>query len=308
MASNARNLSKADELDSTILRHSVNKYFSELQQEVSSHEYLASKRPIKMSFSTNTSSTNADSVLPKRIRFDKSAAGDNSLMGIDLSGMSSISRNANQSLPGAIMAAARQTKTAKESCCQQNEMKLAEKQAAVLELEQKLINSQMKLKELETENSRLQYHTASVEEKCRVKLKQFREQNEDLEREVAKSGLKLVELARDKAQAKAASDQLKTLASQEKLSYSQKLLAKDQELEELQTSYEDEMQELRQKLEHVTWELNNYKLQAEEADKKLLMLEKVDTSNDHEATIKHQRQVIMEMENALFAQLAAFSK
>ena len=255
-------------------------------------DFLGIKR--KTNISSTFRTPVMEPVLPKKIKFDASGIADSSITGLP-------SRKLQQT--PLLRINPMQSEKIIEI-----EQKLSEKQAMNVDLQQKLIQAQMKYKELETEKQKLELAASSMEESCKSRIKQFEEKIEDLHLEIKRLHQRIAELVKDNLQKKSLAEKLKLASSEEKLAFNQQLIEKQQELEEIQTSYDLEIKELKHKLEEASWEANKFRLEAEEASNKLTLQEKIQTSCNHEATIEHQRQVILQMENALFAQRSASSQ
>ena len=83
MESTPRNISTADDLDSTILRHQVQRYFNELQQDASlsdtplNMDFLLGQKRNPTATSVASKAAAQESLLPKRIRYDVTATAEN---------------------------------------------------------------------------------------------------------------------------------------------------------------------------------------------------------------------------------------
>jgi len=152
-ASSSRSLAAADDLDSTVLRHQVERYFNELQQEADTPlnmDFLGIKkrRPGVSSTSRPQPGTSsqlrtpaaAESFLPKKFRFDNTATGEMSSMTEFNSSLFSSSRRA----PASGVAS------------HSHERQLSEKQAEIVALHQKLVEMEMKLGETQTGKRKLE--------------------------------------------------------------------------------------------------------------------------------------------------------
>lgn len=303
MESTPRNLSTADDLDSTVLRHQVQRYFNELQQDVNLSDtplnmdfLLGQKR--KPSTSSAMSRTAAqDSLLPKRIRYDATATSENSeplsafaRRGLhDSFGHSSVNRSRQDPAPHL-------------------EQELANKKAQVMNLQQKVIQLEMKLSSVETDKGQLKLSLTHAQDTCKIQIQQFKDQIEDLQVEIEQYQLKNHNLIEENVQIKELVDKLKVDSANEKLSHRQKIMAIEHEMVEMQNQLQSEINQLKHNLETSTGEVEKLKLETEETNKLLQLKERVTTSSNHEAVIEQQQQVIREMENALFSQRSAFSQ
>ena len=110
---------------------------------------------------------------------------------------------------------------------------------------------------------------------------------------------------------KEAVEHLKLAFAEEKLSCSQELAESEQKIIDLQLGYEEKIKELENNLENALLKASKYQMEAEEAKHQLKLKETVlspSSSNHLQVVIEQQRQVILEMENALFAQRTTFSQ
>lgn len=255
-------------------------------------EFLSMKRKPTVSTASSSLRTSAyDSLLPKKIRFD--ATGENSFTG-DFSLHSMPKRNTDSM--------AQSLKGAKIDVTSQLEQKLAEKQASILELQQKIIQIEMKLNESLTEKDQLKYDLSNIQDVCKTKVRHYEDKIEDLQIEIKQLHLKIDQLSKENQSKKEAMEQLKLGFSEEKLTFSKQSALIEQKLVEMELEHESQIRELKKKLENVTWESNKNKLEAEEAQNQLKLKERVVVPCNHESVIEQQRQVILEMENALFTQ------
>jgi len=104
-------------------------------------------------------------------------------------------------------------------------------------------------------------------------------------------------------------EQLKLLFAEEKLSCSKELAVSEQKIIDIQQGYEEKIKGLELNLENALLKASQYQMEAEEANNQLKLKERVvSPSSTHQVVIEQQRQVILEMQNALFAQRATFSQ
>jgi predicted amino acid-binding ACT domain protein len=136
-------------------------------------EFLSMKRkPASMAVSTSSLRTSTlDSFLPKKIRFDSSVTGENSF-----TGESSLfsKRNAAESFSQSL------NKSTKLDVGAQYEQKLSEKQANILELQQKIIKTEMKLNNFVTAKDQLEHDLSNLKETCKTKVKHYEDKIDDL--------------------------------------------------------------------------------------------------------------------------------
>ena len=259
-------------------------------------EFLSMKRKPA---STSVSSRTFDSLLPKKIRFDSSTAGENSFTG-EYSALSK--RNLGDSYSQSLH------KPAKVDLEAQFEQKLAEKQAKILELQQKIIQTEMKLNEIVTSKDRIEHELSSTKDACKMKIKHYEDKIEDLQIEIRQLHHKFDHLAKDNVAKRETLEQLKLVCAEERLSHSKDLAESEQKITDMKLEHDAKVRELEKKLETALWESSKYQLEAEEAQNQLKIREKVVSPCNHQTVIDQQRQVIVEMENALFAQRTAFSQ
>ena len=134
-------------------------------------EFLSMKRKPASSAVSSASLRTYDSFLPKKIRFDSSVTGENSF-----TGESSIfpKRNVAESYSQSL------NQSAKVDVAAQYEQKLSEKQANILELQQKIIQTEMKLNNVVTAKDQLEHDMSNLKEKCKIKIKHYEDKIEDL--------------------------------------------------------------------------------------------------------------------------------
>ncbi len=264
-------------------------------------DFLSMKRkPASSAASTSLrTSTFADSFLPKKIRFDNSATGENSFTG-DFSYLSK--RNLADSFSQSA------SKSMKTDVTAQFEQKLSEKQAKILELQQKIIQIEMKFNDSLTAKNQLENDLSSIKDASKSKVKHYEDKIEDLQFEIKHLHHKFEELARENQLKKEKMEQLKLVCAEEKLLYSKELAGAEQKILDVQVEHELKVRKLEQSLENALWESSKHQLEAEEAKNQLKIREKVASPCNHQSVIEQQRQVILEMENALFAQRASFSQ
>jgi len=308
MEGTSRNVSTADDLDSTVLRHQVQRYFSELQQESLmtdtplNMEFLGMKRkPAGTAASSSSAAPKAmDSVLPKRIRFDNT--GDLSSLTADYSGIFSGRRQVHDSISSSKL----------DISAAQSERQMAEKQAKIIDLQQKVVQLEMKLSESESSKEQLKITTKEVKEACAKKLKVTEDKIEDLKAELKHTQLKVDQLTCENQQKAETIQELKLSLSEDKLAFGRELADNEQLTTELQTSYEEQISRLRTLLLEAESQSTKFKTDAEEAQSQLREAVAKITVNtpscDHQSIIEQQSQVIEEMQNALFAQRATFSQ
>lgn len=278
MAGSSRNMSVGDDLDSTILRHQYHQYMSGLQQETTQvtplhMDFLCLKRP---------SSKAPPSRLSKKMNFDQEAT--------------SVSASASQ---------------------MDEERKLAAKDAELADLRQQLVRARMRQSELETEVGRLDEAMRSADERRRAAEARQAAEADELRAEAERQRRRGAELSREALRQRQAADELRLAAGEMKLAHQQRLTAADRLLDEERQGRQVEVEELRLRLERAQLEANRQRLDADEVRERLLDAERrADeaaaatgaTGADLRATVEHQRQVILQMENALFAQRAAASQ
>ena len=287
MESTPRNISTADDLDSTILRHQVQRYFNELQQDSNlsdtplNMDFLLGQKRKPLNQSAASKAPAPDSLLPKRIRYD-----------ITSTSISSI----NNSF----------THTA--ALKNHHDQELSEVKAQMMNLQQKVIQLEMKLSETETSRTQLRLSLTHVEDACKSQIRQHRDKIEDLQAEIVRHKLVNSDLSRANTETKESMEKLKIDCAEEKLARSRQTAAVEEETEEMRVKFETEIVRLKKDLESGAWEVKKYQLEVEEARKQLELKEKVVAVCDHEVVIEQQQQVIREMENALFSQRAVFSK
>ena len=164
MEGSSRNLSTADDLDSTVLRHQVHRYYSELQQDALltdtplNMDFLGMKRRPGTASSTANKNFNPDG-LPKRMRFD---ATDQSITG-EFSGIISSRKPVHDSLSSSRMDFASATV----------ERKVNEKQAQIINLQQKVLELETRLSKAETQKDHLKQTTKDAEERWAMLSKQL---------------------------------------------------------------------------------------------------------------------------------------
>lgn len=305
MEGTSRNVSTADDLDSTVLRHQVQRYFSELQQESLmtdtplNMEFLGMKRkPAGTAASSSSAAPKAlDSVLPKRIRFDNT--GDLSSLTSDYSGIFSGRRQVHDSISSSRL----------DISAAQSERQVAEKQAKIIDLQQKVVQLEMKLSESESSKEQLKMTSKEVKEACAKKLKVYEDKIEDLKTELKQVQLKVDRLTSENQQKAEMIQELKLAGSEEKLAFGRELADNEQLTVELQTTYEEKIRELRIMLQEAESQSIRFQTDAEEARSQLKEAQsQVPPSCDHQRIIDQQSQVIEEMQNALFAQRTSFSQ
>lgn len=136
-------------------------------------DFLSMKRkPTSMAVSTSSlRPSTLDSFLPKKIRFDSSVAGENSFTGeSSLFPKRSVAESFSQSL----------NKSTKIDVGAQYEQKLSEKQANILELQQKIIQTEMKLNNVVTAKDQLEHDLSNLKETCKTKVKHYEDKIDDL--------------------------------------------------------------------------------------------------------------------------------
>lgn len=240
----------------------------------------------------------ADPFLPKRIRFDASAVGDNSI----LNDMSIVSRKTLQDSLNQSQKVCKVDQTA------QWENKLAEKQARIVELQQKIIQMEMKLKETETMKGKLEFDVDSMKDFSRMKTKHLEEKIEDLQTEIRQLIQKNELLSKENVKKAETLKQLKLLLEEQKLAYDKEAATSEQKLIDIQSKLEDEVKKLKRSLEDAIWEASKRRAEVEEVKEQLKLKEKTVTECNHQVLIEQQQQVIVEMENALFAQRTTFAQ
>lgn len=188
------------------------------------------------------------------------------------------------------------------------EQQLAEKQATIVELQQKVIQAEMKLNDSLTVKEQLQFDLSNFKDVCKTKIKHYDDKIEDLHMEIKQLNSKIEQLTKENQMKKEAMEQFKLICAEEKLLYSKELAQSEQKIVEIQLQHESAIRELKQNLENAKWESDKHQLEAEEAKNQLKIREKVISPCNHHTVIEQQRQVILEMENALFAQRSSFSQ
>ena len=307
MEGTSRNVSTADDLDSTVLRHQVQRYFSELQQDSLmtdtplNMEFLGMKRkPAGTAASSSSAAQNKplDSVLPKRIRFDNT--GDLSSLTGDYSGIFAGRRQVHDSISTSRL----------DISAAQSERQMAEKQAKIIDLQQKVVQLEMQLSESESSKEQLKMTTKEVKEACTKKLKVYEDKIEDLKAELKQVQLKVDRLTSENHQKAELVQELKLAVSEEKLAFGRELADNEQLTVELQTTYEEQIRELRNMLHEAEKQIFKFETDAEEARSQLrdAQAQVLPPSCDHQSVIDQQSQVIEEMQNALFAQRTTFSQ
>lgn len=300
MASSSRSV--PDDLDSTVLRHQVQRYFNELSQEGPLNmEFLSMKRkPASSAVTTAMRTSTFDSHLPKKMCFDSSVAEEISVTADSSSfARKGVADSYSQSY----------NKPTKVDMTAQYEQKISEKQAKVLELQQKIIQTEMKFNTLLTTKDQLDHDLSNLKDTCRTKIKHYEDKIENLQIEIKQLHLKNDRLAKENIFTKEAMDQLKLACAEEKISCNKELSRVEQKMIDMQLECEDKIRGLEKNLEKALWEANKHQMEAEEAKNQLKLKERVASSpSDHITVIEQQRQVILEMENALFAQRATFSQ
>lgn len=307
MEGTSRNVSTADDLDSTVLRHQVQRYFSELQQDSLmtdtplNMEFLGMKRkPAGTAASSSSAAQNKplDSVLPKRIRFDNT--GDLSSLTGDYSGIFAGRRQVHDSISTSRL----------DISAAQSERQMAEKQAKIIDLQQKVVQLEMQLSESESSKEQLKMTTKEVKEACAKKLKVYEDKIEDLKAELKQVQLKVDRLTSENHQKAELIQELKLAVSEEKLAFGRELADNEQLTVELQTTYEEQIRELRNTLHEAEKQIFKFETDAEEARSQLrdVQAQVLPPSCDHQSVIDQQSQVIEEMQNALFAQRTTFSQ
>lgn len=239
-----------------------------------------------------------DPYVAKRIRFDSSAVGDSSL----LSDMSVLSRkplqdSMNQSL-----------KNTKAEHTAQLENKLAEKQAKIVELQQKVINMEMKLQDAETKKEKLEFDVDDMKDSAQLKTKHLEEKIEDLRVEIRQLLGKNELISKENMTKRENLEKLKLSFAEEKLAHGKEIANFEQKLVDIQLKYEVEVKDLKRNLEDAIWEASKRRAEAQEAKEQLKLKEKAVVQCNHQEMIDQQQQVIVEMENALFAQRTAFAQ
>ena len=314
IAGSSRSLQAAENLDSSVIRQQCQRYTSEVQRfkfsELHQHEagrvhgtpldmdFLSIKRKYSNALPNSSQRTSLfdGTGVAKRIHFDSSATADSSTFS---------SRNLQLEVQRPTQTP---NVTAKPDSTSQLEQRVADRQAAIVDLQQKLVHMEMKLSESEGKRDRLQTAFTNSEEAYRGKIKHCEDKIEDLREERKQLYAKNAELVRDNLQKKAAADKLRLNLGEEKLAYEQKLFAKEQALEEAEIHFELETKKLKEQVEQATWEAEKFRLEAEEACSKLQLRESPASLPREDSVIEHQRQVIVEMENALFAKRSTFSQ
>ncbi|KAK4017901.1 hypothetical protein OUZ56_033892 [Daphnia magna] len=172
MASSSRSV--PDDLDSTVLRHQVQRYFNELSQEGPLNmEFLSMKRkPASSAVATAMRTSTFDSHLPKKMCFDSSVAEEISVTADSSSfARKGVADSYSQSY----------NKPTKVDMTAQYEQKLSEKQAKVLELQQKIIQTEMKFNTLLTTKDQLDHDLSNLKDTCRTKIKHYEDKIENLQ-------------------------------------------------------------------------------------------------------------------------------
>ena len=129
------------------------------------------RKPASSAVSTTSlRASRLDSFLPKKIRFDSSVTGENSF-----TGESSLfsKRNVAESYSSL-------NKSTKVDVAAQYEQKLSEKQANILELQQKIIQTEMKLNNVVTARDQFEHEMSDLKELCKTKIKHYEDKIEDL--------------------------------------------------------------------------------------------------------------------------------
>jgi len=303
MENTPRNISTADDLDSTVLRHQVQRYFNELQQDASlsdtplNMDFLLGQKRKPQASSVVSKPAAQDSLLPKRIRYDVTATSESSE---PLPAFAR--RSVHDSFSHSSMNKSRFDSTS------QLEQEFSSKKAQVMNLQQKLIQLEMKLSGAETDKSQLKSNMTHVQDASKLHIQQYKDQIENLKSDIEKLQLKNLDLSTENVQIKESMEEMKVNYANERLVCKQKITSVEQEKEEMQNQLQLEINQLKRNSEVVTWEVEKHKLEAEEAKKLLQLKERVTAPCNHEAVIEQQQQVIQEMENALFSQRTAFSQ
>lgn len=136
-------------------------------------EFLSMKRkPASGTVPTALRTSTFDSLLPKKMRFDSSVAEENSYTAESSSfARRSVADSHSQSY----------NKSAKADMTAQYEQKLSEKQAKILELQQKIIQAEMKFNTLLTTKDELDHGLSDVKDTCKTKIKHYEDEIENLQ-------------------------------------------------------------------------------------------------------------------------------
>lgn len=127
--------------------------------------------------------------------------------------------------------------------------------------------------------------------------------------EIKQLHLKNEQLSKENLLKTEAVEQIKLLSAEEKLSCSKELAVSEQKIIDIEQGYEEKIKKLELKLENALLKVSQYQMEAEEAKNQLKLKERVvSPSSNHQVVIEQQSQVILEMQNALFAQRTTFSQ
>ena len=233
--STSRSRAAAEDLDSTVLRHQVERYFSELQQEADTPlnmDFLGikKKRPgvSSSAFSSHQPSSSLmrtpamEGFLPKKFRFENSAA-DGSLT--DFSTTFASARRPQQT----------------GSKGHEHDRQLAEKQAESLKLQQKVLELELKLGEVEMAKSRLEGELDDVSSSCKSQVRQCEDKIEDLLGELEQLKARNDFLARESQERKEKADHWKLACAEEKLRHGRELTQLEQTFLDNQSKLENEV-------------------------------------------------------------------
>lgn len=232
--STSRSRAGADDLDSTVLRHQVERYFNELQQDTDTPlnmDFLGiKKRRPGMSSSAVAPHQPSSSLLrtpalegfqPKKFRFETSAA-DGSLTDFSSS-----------------FASARRQGTVNKG--HEHERQMAEKQAESLKLQQKVVELEMKIGDLETAKSRLEGELDDVSSACRSQVRQCEEKIEDLLGELDHLKARNQQLTKESQESKEKAEHWKLTCAEQKLRHGRDLTQAEQVLLDTQSRLENEV-------------------------------------------------------------------
>jgi len=262
MENTPRNISTADDLDSTVLRHQVQRYFNELQQDASlsdtplNMDFLLGQKRKPQASSAVSKPAAQDSLLPKRIRYDVTATSESSE---PLPAFAR--RSVHDSFSHSSMNKSRFDSTS------QLEQEFSSKKAQVMNLQQKLIQLEMKLSGAETDKSQLKSNMTHVQDASKLHIQQYKDQIENLKSDIEKLQLKNLDLSTENVQIKESMEEMKVNYANERLVCKQQITSVEQEKEEMQNQLQLEINQLKRNSEVVTWEVEKHKLEAEEAKK-----------------------------------------
>ena len=119
-------------------------------------------------------------------------------------------------------------------------------------------------------------------------------------------------LIKENQEKKEKADYWKLFCSEEKLRHGREQSEMQELLTDERTRHEEEISRLKRELESAQWDAKKLQLEAEEKQSEIQILKtrlenNVAPSCDHESVMEQQRQVIVAMENALFAQRSTTS-